>query len=149
MEVAHLCNSRDEADTRLILHSLDAVRRGATELYIQSLNTDVFILAIHRYHQLCRKTYFVTGVGNKQRVISLGPIVNSREDKKVEALPGFIIIIIRFVKRQNVKRLPWHAFSEADITGRFAGKKKLTYWQAFSTCFMDVVFAFAALRTSE
>ena len=131
MEVAHLCNSRDEADTRLILHSLDAVRRGATELCIQSLNTDVFILAIHRYHQLCRKTYFVTGVGNKQRVISLGPIVNSREDKKVEALPGF------------------HAFSEADITGRFAGKKKLTYWQAFSTCFMDVVFAFAALRTSE
>ena len=38
MEVAHLCNSQDEADTRLslILHSLDAVRRGATKLYIQS-----------------------------------------------------------------------------------------------------------------
>jgi len=84
-------------------------------------------LAIHLYHQLCRKTYFVTGAGNKKREISLGPIVNAREDEKAEALPGF------------------HAFSEADITGRFAGKEKLTYWQAFSTCFMDVVSAFATL----
>ena len=48
MDVAHLCNSQDEANTRLILHSLDAVCRGATELYIQSPDTDVFILAIHR-----------------------------------------------------------------------------------------------------
>ena len=65
MDVQHLCSSQEEADTRLILHSLDAVRRGATELYIQSPDTDVFILAIHRYHQLYRKTYFVTGVGNE------------------------------------------------------------------------------------
>ena len=91
MDVAHLCSSQDEADTRLslILHSLDAVRRGATDLYIQSPDTDVFILAIHRYHQLCRKTYFVTDVGNKKRVILLGPIVNALGDEKAEALPGF------------------------------------------------------------
>jgi len=132
MDVAHLCSSQEEADTRLILHSLDAVRRGATELYIQSSDTDVFILAIHHYHQLCRKTYFVTGVGNKKRVISLGPIVNALGDEKAEALPGF------------------HAFSEADITGRFAGKGKLTCWQAFSTCSVEaVVSAFAASGTSE
>ena len=48
-DVQHLCSSQEEADTRLILHSLDAIRRGATELYIQSPDTDVFILAIHRY----------------------------------------------------------------------------------------------------
>jgi len=42
MDVQHLCSSQEEADTRLILHSLDAVRRGATELYIQSPDTDVF-----------------------------------------------------------------------------------------------------------
>ena len=96
-------------------------------------DTDVFILAIHRYHQLCRKTYFVTGVGNKKRVsvISPGLIVNALGDENAEASPGS------------------HAFSGADITGRFAGKGKLTCWQAFSTCSMDVVSAFAALRTSE
>jgi len=131
MDVQHLCSSQEEADTRLILHSLDAVRRGATELYIQSPDTDVFVLAIHRYHQLCRNTYFVTGVGNKKRVISLGPIVNALGDAKAEAFPGF------------------HAFSGADVTGRFAGKGKLTCWQALSRCSMEVVSAFAALGTSE
>ena len=75
--------------TRDLSCSLDAVRRGATELYIQSPDTDVFIFAIHRYHQLYRKTYFVTGVGNKKRVISLRPIVNALGDEKAEALPGF------------------------------------------------------------
>jgi len=70
-------------------------------------------------------------VGNKKRVISLGPIVNALGDKKAEALPGF------------------YALSGADITGRFAGKGKLTCWQAFSRCSMEVVSAFAALGTSE
>ena len=49
-----LYSSQEEADTRIMLHSLDAARRGATELYIQSSDTDVFVLAIHRYHQLCK-----------------------------------------------------------------------------------------------
>ena len=82
---------------------------------------------MHRYHQLYRNTYFVTGVENKKRVISLGTIVNALG----EALPGF------------------HAFSGADVTGRFAGKGKLTCWQALSRCSMEVVSAFAASGTSE
>lgn len=113
MDVQHLC-SFQEADTRLILHSLDAARRGATELYIQSPDTDVFVLVIHRYHQLCRNTYFVTGVENKKRLIPLGPVVNALGAAKAEALPGF------------------HVFSGADITGRFASKRKLTCWQALN-----------------
>ncbi len=99
VDVHHLCSSQEESDTRLILHGLDAARRGATELYIQSPDTDVFVLAIHRYHQLCRNTYFITGVGNKKRVIPLGPVVDALGPAKAEALPGF------------------HAFSGADVTG--------------------------------
>jgi len=57
----------------------------------------VFVLAIYRYHQLCKNTFFVTAVGNKNRVIPLGPIVNALGAAKVEALPGF------------------HAFSGADV----------------------------------
>ena len=91
----------------------------------------MFVLAIHRYHQLCKKTYFITGVGNKKRVISLRSIVNALGPAKVEALPGF------------------HAFSGADITGRFAGKGKPTCWQALNRCSTEVVSAFAALGTSE
>jgi len=57
--------------------------------------------------------------------------MNALGAAKVEALPGF------------------HAFSEADVTGRFAGKGKLTCWQALSRCSMEVISAFAALGTSE
>ena len=78
-----------------------------------------------------KATYFVTSVGNNKRVISLGPIVNALGDAQDEALPGF------------------HAFSGADVTGRYAGKGKLTCWQALSRCSMEVVSAFAALGTSE
>ena len=108
MDVQHLCRSQEEADTRIILHSLDVSRRGATELYTQSPDTDVFVLAIHLYHELCRSTYFVTGVGKLKQVIPLGPIVNALGAAKTEALLGF------------------HGFTRSDTTGRFAGKEKLT-----------------------
>ena len=105
IDVKHLYSSQEEADTRIILHSLDAVQRGATQLYIESPDTDVFVLAIRRYHQLCTDTYFITGVGNKKRVISLGPVVQALGKTRTSALPGF------------------HAFSGADQTGHFAQGK--------------------------
>ena len=40
-------------------------------------------------------------------------------------------------------------FSGADTTGRFAGKGKLSCWQALSRCPAVVVSAFVALGTSE
>ena len=42
-----------------------------------------------------------------------------------------------------------HGFSGADTTGRFAGKGKLSCWQALSRCPAVVVSAFVALGTSE
>ena len=43
MDVQYLHSSQQEADTRIIL---DSVRRGSTKLYIDSPDTDVFVLAI-------------------------------------------------------------------------------------------------------
>ncbi|KAJ8387994.1 hypothetical protein AAFF_G00147850 [Aldrovandia affinis] len=43
----------------------------------------------------------------------------------------------------------FHAFSGADQTGQFAGKGKLTCWQALNRCPVEVVSAFAALGTTE
>ena len=57
INVKHLHSSQEEADTRIILYSLDAVQRGATL---------VFVLTIQWYHQLCKDTYFITRVGNKK-----------------------------------------------------------------------------------
>ena len=131
VDVQHLRSSQEEADTRIILHSLDAVRRGATKLYIQSPDTDVLVLMIRRYHQLCKDTYFITGVGNKRREIPLEPIVHALGSAKAAALPGF------------------HAFTGADQTGRFAGKGKLTCWKTLVKCSAEIISAFAALGASR
>ena len=47
---------------------------GATELYIHSPDTDVLVLPLRRYPELCVNTSFVTGTGNNHRVIGLGPV---------------------------------------------------------------------------
>jgi hypothetical protein len=131
VDVQHLCGSQEEADTRIILHSIDAVKRGATELYIQSPDTDVLVLVIRRYDRLCKKTFFITGTGNKKRVIPLEPVIHALGVLKAAALPGF------------------HSFTGADQFGRLAGKGKLSCWQALEKCSDEVVPAFAALGGSS
>lgn len=131
IDVKDIQSSQEEADTKIILHCLNAVKRGATQLYIQSPDTDVFIIAIYYYQQFCKDTYFVTGIGHKKRTIQLAPIVNILGVARVEALPGF------------------HALTGADQTGRFAGKGKLSCWQALNRCPPRVLSAFAALGASN
>jgi len=66
------CSSQEEADTRLILHSLDSVRKCPTELYIES----------------------VTGVRNEKREISLGLVVQALGITRTAVLPGFMYEVV-------------------------------------------------------
>ncbi len=72
--VDHLHSQQEEADTKLLLHAAEATASGASIINIHSPDTDVFVLALRRYPELCTNTHFVTGVGTKRRVIPLGPI---------------------------------------------------------------------------
>ena len=61
MNAQHLVAPK-EADTKIILHSLDAVQRGATELHIHSPDTNVFVTSPilstvqkHILHHWCGK----------------------------------------------------------------------------------------------
>ena len=69
--VAHLRSTQEEADTKILLHAVDAAAHGATEINIHSPDTDVFILSLRRYPQLCHETNFITGTGQRHRVIKL------------------------------------------------------------------------------
>ena len=69
--VAHLRSTQEEADTKILLHAVDADAHGATEINIHSPDTDVFILSLRRYPQLCHETNFITGTGQRYRVIKL------------------------------------------------------------------------------
>ena len=48
-DVGHLQSNQEEADTKMILHALDATANGATQLQIHSPGTDVFVLALRRF----------------------------------------------------------------------------------------------------
>ena len=54
---------------------------------------------------------FFTGIDQKRREIPLAPIYNALGAKKAASLPGF------------------HPLSGGDVTERFAGEEKLTFWK--------------------
>ena len=128
-DVTHLQSSQEEADTKMILHAVDAVTQGATEVNIFSPDTDVFILSLRRYPELCGNVNFVTGSGQRQRVIKLQPIVQALGSVKISALPAL------------------HALSGADITGSFAGKGKASWWKVFRDANGETITALARLGT--
>ncbi|CAH3136345.1 unnamed protein product, partial [Porites lobata] len=57
-DVRHLRSTQEEADTKIILHALDASAQGATQLSIYSPDTDVLVLALRRYPDLCSNSCF-------------------------------------------------------------------------------------------
>ena len=127
----HLQSNQEEADTKLLLHALDATASSASTLEINSPETDVFVLSLRRYPELCRNTYFVTGTAQRRRRISLMPISQSLGAAKAAALPAF------------------HALSGADNTDSFSGKGKLACWKVFNRADVDVITALANLGTTE
>ena len=126
-DVSHLESTHEEADTKLILHAVDASVQGASSIRIYSPDTDVLVLSLQKYPELCSNTCVVTGMGQRKRVIPLKPIYEALGQSRASALPGL------------------HAFSGADMTGSFAGKGKLTFWKVFKVADDDCIDALARL----
>ena len=128
-ELTLMRSSQEEADTKIILHAIDAASRGATEITIHSPDTDIFVLSIRRYPQLCSDVRCITETGQRRRMINLKDVVQALGSTKVAALPGL------------------HALSGADITGSFAGKRKATQCKIFMKADEEKISALANLGT--
>ena len=63
-DIYHLHSNQEEADTKLLLHALDATASSATRIRIHSPDMGVFVLSLRRYPGFSEDTAFVTGVGN-------------------------------------------------------------------------------------
>ena len=63
-DMSYLKSDQEETDTKIVLHALVATANGARETRIHSSDTDVFILALRRYPDLCQNTVFVTEKGD-------------------------------------------------------------------------------------
>ena len=124
----YLRSTQEEADTKMILHALNAKERGAAKLFIFAQDTDVLILLIRRYPKLPLESFFVP---NSKNIISIADIFVSLGSVKASALPAF------------------HALSGSDTTGTLSGKGKISYWKAFSTASEDTLLALTSLGTHD
>ena len=123
-------DSDHEADTKLFLHPADDTASGATSIMICSPDTDVLVLAVIRYPELCKDTTFAITAGRKSSTIELGPIYEALGPQKTAALPGL------------------HAMSGSDNTGSSSGKGKHAFWEAFQDSSEGIVTARINLGTT-
>ena len=130
LSVEHLTSTQLEADTRLLLHTIDATERRATSLSIHSPDTDVLVLALWRFASLCDETSVVVGTGDTRRSIPLRPLYDSLGGQLGAALPGF------------------DAFTGCDQTGTICGKSKVSCRNTLSKAEQQVLKAFASLGSS-
>ena len=96
-----------------------------------SPDTDVILLLIHWYPQLCPNTRFLTGKGITKRIIPVQPLYVSLGNERAKAILAF------------------HAFSGADTTGRFAGKTKASCFKTFMAAGTHIHQAFASMGIED
>ena len=89
--------------------------------------SDVLVLALRRYPDLCSNSCFVTGTGSSRRVINLKSVADALGPTKTAAL----------------------ALTGADFTGSFSGKGKATLWDEFHNASTPILQALANFGCGE
>lgn len=120
----------EEADTRLLLHAADAAKRSYTKVMIRTVDTDVVVISIAKFHHISLSELWIDfGVGKHRRYLPAHDISRSIGQEKSKALLAF------------------HAFTGCDQTSSFAHHGKKTAWDAWQT-FNEVTEAFQVLSNA-
>ena len=90
-------------------------------------DTDVFLLLIFFYKDLCNHTTFRKGRGSSERDIDIGATYEALAEHRCKALLGF------------------HSFTGCDQTAKFYGKSKLGCWKTFFHSPPEVLVVFSQL----
>lgn len=103
--------THEEADTRVVLHVLDAAYQGHRNIMVRTVDTDIVVLILSKIHSIpINEVWISFGVGKHHRYISSHDIAAVLGPSKASALAMF------------------HAFTGCDNTSFFAGKGKQTAW---------------------
>ncbi len=123
--------SQEEADTRLLLHVLDAVQKGSRKLMVRTVDTDVVVLGISKFHQISPdELWMAFGTKSNYCYLPIHEIVGSMDPKICTTLPVF------------------HAFTGCDTVSAFGGRGKKTAWKVWQV-FPDVTDAVEHLLLME
>ena len=128
-EIDSLKSNQEEADTKVILHCLDALNTPESTVVLRSpsADTDIMVLAITIIRQFCERLFFDYGSGKNRKAVRLSDI--NMQNKEKDALLGF------------------HAFTGNDYISSFFRKGKPLAWKCMKKKekFLE---AFAAFGTS-
>ena len=103
-------HSHEEADTLIVLQSIDVAKNNRfCQLYVASSDTDVLLLLLYFYPQICNNTIFHTIT----REVHVGCTYSALGNKKSKALLGA------------------HAFNGCDLTRRVSGFSKTICYDRF------------------
>ena len=120
--------SQEEADTGIILHSIDVAKRDPfCDLTIKCSDTDVLLLLLHYFKDLPSTTTFET---NEKKKFLLGQLSECIGEEKCAALLGF------------------HAITDCDQTGSFNGFSKEKCWKSFMSSDVLILNAFSNLGSN-
>ena len=122
-----LCN-HEEADTRLIVHLQDAILNGCRNCLVRTVDTDVVVIIIGKFHHLqslCPNVniWIAFGAGKNFSYYCINTLYEHLGREKSLALPVF------------------HSFTGCDTTSAFYGRGKKSAWEAWN-CFDDITQAF-------
>jgi len=110
-----LHGNHEEADTRLILHSCEAVNEGYQRVLVICRDTDVMLLLIHFVSTRISEVWMVSGTAKNRKCYPLHA-VSERLTQPV---------------RENL--LSFHALTGCDTTSYFSGHAKKSCWKAFES----------------
>ncbi len=118
----------EEADTRLLIHLQDALQNGCTTCLVCTVDTDVVVILIGKFHHLLTlcpdvNVWAAFGTGKSFTYYYVNAIYEDLGKEKSLAVPVF------------------HSFTGCDTTSAFFGRGKKSAWEAWN-CYKDVTRAF-------
>ena len=116
--MAALQSNQEEADTRMLFHMKFEVETGNMELVVHTPDTDVLVLCLGHSSDIGGTIYFHTGVGEKERTISIPEI---KEKLQLQLRNSDTTVSIDNLCRALIG---FHAISGCDSVSAFAGKGK-------------------------
>lgn len=122
------CN-HEEADTRLLLHVLDASLKGFNKISIVTVDTDVVVIALfHFFDMNIAELWIEIGVGQYRRWLPIHTYARCLKEEICRALPF------------------WFALTGCDTVSMFAGRGKKTAWSVWEV-YPEVTESFVRVAT--
>ena len=130
--VEELCSTQEEADTKIVLHCLNAskVSSKETTITVRSPDTDIFILLLFFAERIQKDILFDTWRGNNRRLLDVKKIAKHTGEEICAILPAV------------------HAYSGCDTTSAFVRKGKISHIKILKK-HPEFQVAFAKLGATE